>query len=297
MRYGLIANRRKKVFWQKLPDLLSWFRQRKVDIVLSREIVNDARFPLKKDTFPVAPEAEVAVTTEMVLAIGGDGNILHALQLIGEKATPVLGINAGGLGFLTEIPLDHFTEAFGKIHEGAYRVEKRIILKGSIKDDPLPMYALNEFIIDKAASVRVIQIIIEIDGHFLNTYVADGLLISTPTGSTGYSLSSGGPIIVPNIDVVVINPICPHSLTSRPIIIPATSSIRAIVRTEHDCFQVAADGRDIRPYTTRTEVKIKKADFPANLVKPLGSSFYQLLHNKLNWSKDFRDFQRWSHDS
>lgn len=297
MHYGLVANVNKVLFWEKLPDFLNWFEKYNLPLTISQSIYDHKKFPKEFHHLSALPEVDLPSHCQMVLAIGGDGTILRAVQNIGERETPILGINVGGLGFLTEIRLDNFTAEFTNICRGEFFIEKRFMLKAQIDDKSQPLYALNEILIDKASSIRVIQIQIDIDGHFLNSYVADGLLVSTPTGSTGYSLSSGGPIMVPSADVLVINPICPHSLTNRPIIIPANAKIRAMVRTESAKFNVAADGRDVRRCKTRTELDIEKAEFCANLVKPLNSNFYHLLHSKLNWGKDFRDIRRWSHNS
>ncbi len=295
MKFGLIANTRKELFWEKLPALLKWFKQENIDLVVSKRIAeNPESGPIK---FPVIAQREIPGACDMILAIGGDGTILHTVQLIGQLTTPILGINVGGLGFLTDISYEDFTTAFSGILNGEYTIEDRLIVEGRIAGEDRPLYGLNEIIIDKGSSIRVIQIQIDIDGEFLNSYVADGLLVSTPTGSTGYSLASGGPIIVPSSKVLIINPTCPHSLTNRPVIIPDTVSIRAITRTEHKDFIVAADGRDVRRCSTRTEITVRKAPFAARLVKPLNSHFFRLLHTKLNWSEDFRDKKRWSHDS
>lgn len=295
MKFGLLANTRKELFWKALPNLLKWFTNQQIPVVISNRIAENGDVSL--DGFPIFPEEELPDYCDMILAIGGDGTILSTVHLIGDRATPILGINVGGLGFLTEIPLENFMEEFEKIVEGKYRIEKRLMLEGHINDNPEPLFALNEILIDKGSSVRVIQIEMEVEGQFLNSYIADGVLISTPTGSTGYSLSSGGPIVVPSTNVLVINPICPHSLTNRPTIIPADVILKAIIRTEHSEFIIAADGRDVHYCGTRTQLTVKKAPFCAHLVKPLDSNFFHLLHSKLNWGKDFRDKKRWSHDS
>lgn len=295
MKFGLLANTRKELFWKALPNLLKWFTNQQVPVSISNRIAEGATTLL--DGFPVLPEEELPDFCDMILAIGGDGTILSTVHLIGNRATPILGINVGGLGFLTEIPLENFMEEFEKILEGKYRIEKRLMLQGTIDGNPEPLYALNEILIDKGNSVRVIQIEMEVDGQFLNNYIADGVLVSTPTGSTGYSLSSGGPIIVPSTNVLMINPVCPHSLTNRPTIIPADAIIKAIIRTEHPEFIIAADGRDVHYCKTRTQLTVQTAPFCAHLVKPLDSSYFHLLHSKLNWGKDFRDKKRWSHDS
>lgn len=297
MKFGLIANTRKETFWAKLPELLKWFHSSRIDLIISSRFCEQEGFESLNCGYPTAPEEELPEQCDMLLAIGGDGTILRAVQSVGGRETPILGINVGGLGFLTDIPLEKLTRKFEKILRGEYQIEKRLMLEALIEGDDLPLYALNEISIDKGNSVRVIQIETEIDGNFLNSYVADGLLVSTPTGSTGYSLSSGGPIVLPSTDVLIINPICPHSLTNRPVILPAGSNIRVVTRTEQPHFIVAADGRDVRHCATRTAMTIHKAPFAAHLVKPLNSNFFSLLHNKLNWGNDFRDKKRWSHDS
>ena len=297
MKFGLIANDRKEIFWETLPALLKWFRGNGISLTISEKIATHASFNVNENTFPICREETLHHDCDMILAVGGDGTILRTIQKIAEAETPVLGINVGGLGFLTELPLETFTSEFKKILQGEYQVEKRLMIKGCIKGDPAPLYALNEIIIDKGSSVRVIQMEVEVDRFYLNSYIADGLLVSTPTGSTGYSLSAVGPIIVPATEVLMINPICPHSLTIRPVIIPSTVNIKATVRTEHSEVIIAADGRDVRYCKSQTEMTIEKASFTANLVKPLDSNFFKVLHNKLNWGKDFRDKNRWSYDS
>lgn len=291
----MIANIHKELFWKKLPGLLNWLKKQKVSLIFSNRIVEHKLFTL--DTVSAMTEEELTRHCDMLLAFGGDGTMLHTVQLVGGKETPVLGINVGGLGFLTEIPLGKFTSAFESILRGEYRIEKRLIIKAIINDDPKPLYGLNEIVLDKGNSVRVIQIRVEVNQQLLNSYVADGLLISTPTGSTGYSLAVGGPIVVPTSHVFIINPISPHSLTNRPVIIPADASIATVVRTEYPEFIVGADGRDVRFCKTRTKIVFNKAEFCANLVKPLNSNFLKILHGKLNWGEDFRNKKRWSHHS
>ncbi len=297
MKFGLIANDRKELFWDAFPALMEWFRAHKIDLTLSNRITAHREYRSDYDGFPSRDESELPDQCDMILAIGGDGTMLRTVQVVGQKGTPILGINVGGLGFLTEIPLENFTAEFDKIIQGAYRIEKRLMIRAEIEGDPHPLFALNEILIDKSSSVRVIQIHTEIDDLFLNAYISDGMIISTPTGSTGYSLASGGPIVAPLTELFIINPICPHSLTNRPFIIPADSRIKIVVRTEHPEFIVAADGRDVRHCPTRTQITMARAPFTTNLVKPMDSNFFSLLHTKMNWGEDFRNKKRWSHDS
>lgn len=305
MKFGLIANTRKDLFWQSLPEILNWFKSRNIPLTISQQLFNHpkAKAARKKfsddfeNLFELIPMEEMRENCDMLLAFGGDGTILRTVQLVADRQTPILGVNVGGLGFLTEIPLENFQNEFEKVCLGDYRIEDRAILKTQIDGDDLPLYALNEVLVDKGGFVRVIEIETDIDGQFLNSYIADGLIISTATGSTGYSLSSGGPIVVPSADVIIINPICPHSLTNRPVIIPASSRLRVVVRTEHRRFIIAGDGHDTRYGKSRSGLTIEKAPFAARLVKPSDSNFYQILQNKLNWGEDFRNKNRWSYDS
>ncbi len=295
MKFGIVANLRKQIFWENLPSLLNWFQEKQVACVLSQEI--QANSPVSLPSIESVPEKDIPNHCDMILAFGGDGTILHTVQLVGARGTPVLGVNVGGLGFLTEIPLENFLETFSDILAGRYRIEKRLMLKGTVSGEKKPLFALNEIVIDKGSATRVIEIKVTVNGKFLNTYIADGLIISTPTGSTGYSLSSGGPIVVPSSHVVILNPICPHSLTNRPMVLLDTAVVEATVRTEHPELLIAADGQDVRYCKTRTRVVVQKAPFQAHLVKPRDSEFFALLRNKLNWGEDFRNKSRWSYES
>lgn len=295
MKIGIVANTRKKQFWKKLPDVLIWAVKQKSKIIFSKQIIEESPKPIEK--FTSFPYKELPEHCDMIFAFGGDGTILKIAQGVADKQTPILGVNVGGLGFLTEVPLRNCEEIFDQILNGKYTIEERTMLKAMVDEDPQPFYALNDIVIDRGKYIRVIEIKIDINNEYLNTYIADGLLISTPTGSTGYSLSSGGPITVPSSQVFIINPISPHSLTNRPVIIPNTSVVMATVSSEYHEITIAADGMDTRYYETGAHISIEKASFCAHLVKPTGSDFFALLRNKLNWGEDFRKKNRWSHES
>lgn len=295
MKIGIIANTRKKLFWKKLPDILKWSNKSNVQIIFSKQIMENAPTSLKK--YPSKSTKELPEYCDMIFAFGGDGTILNTAQNVGDKQTPILGINIGGLGFLTEVPLPKCESVFNQILEGKYEIEERAMLKAIVDGDPVPLYALNDIVIDRGKYIRVIEIKIDVNKKYLNTYIADGLLISTPTGSTGYSLSSGGPITVPSSQVLIINPISPHSLTNRPVIIPDTSVVEATVSSEYHEITVASDGMDARYYKTGAHLVIEKAPFSTHLVKPIGSDFFALLRNKLNWGEDFRNKNRRGQES
>jgi len=295
LKFALIANVRKKLFWERLPYLLSWFKKHRVEVALSEQIVETSQFPIRD--FPTFSEKHIDKGFDMILAFGGDGTILKTVQLVYHEQIPILGVNVGGLGFLTEIPLEKFEVIFEEILQGRYHIEERLMVRATIEGDSRPIYALNEITIDKGSSPRVIQITTKVNERYLNNYIADGLLISTPTGSTGYSLSVGGPIVIPSTKVLIINPIAPHSLTNRPVILPDTVKISATVYTEHPEVVVVGDGRDVRYCKSRTRILIEKAEYTTRLVKHEKSDFFALLNSKLRWGEDFRDKSRWSYDS
>ena len=295
MKITILANVRKPLFWQHFPELLNWLRKKHVHLAISQQIANEATFPL--DGLEIIDEKEIPGDCDMIVAFGGDGTILRTVQLVAEKQIPILGVNVGGLGFLTEIPLERFETVFDEILQGKYFIEDRVMLEAHIDGERRPIRALNEIVIDKASSPRVIQITVYVDQKYLNNYIADGLLISTPTGSTGYSLSIGGPIVVPSNRVFIINPISPHSLTNRPVIVPDSVQIEATIFSEYPEIMVAGDGRDVRYCRNRTHMQISKCEFVARLVKHQDSDFFALLRSKLHWGEDFRNKDRWSYHS
>ncbi|HQV34049.1 MAG TPA: NAD(+)/NADH kinase, partial [Calditrichia bacterium] len=190
MNFGLFANFTKERFWEALPGILSWFEVTGQKLNVPEAFVEHSWANTGHPAINVMPEAEMLDASEMLLVFGGDGTILRTVQSINEREMPILGINVGGLGFLTQIPLEHCTQELDKIINGKYEVESRRMLRCTGDIDGPPLCALNEILIDKGGFVRVIEIETSINGEFLNSFVADGLLISTPTGSTGYSLSS-----------------------------------------------------------------------------------------------------------
>ncbi|HES59630.1 MAG TPA: NAD(+) kinase, partial [Caldithrix sp.] len=219
------------------------------------------------------------------------------VQSVNNKQIPILGVNLGGLGFLADTPPDKMIHNLEAFLAGNFLIEDRIVLKCRIENSDETFYAFNDFVIDKSGFSRVIEIITSVDGNLLNSYVADGLIISTPTGSTGYSLSAGGPIIVPQTKVFIINPICPHSLTNRPVVVSDDSEITLQVFTEYKEINLYKDGQFINNYSSGIIVTISKAEFVIKLIKMKDMSFFKTLRNKLHWGEDFRDKKRWSYNN
>lgn len=228
-------------------------------------------------------------TADMVISMGGDGTFLKAASRVGRRGIPILGINTGRLGFLADISPEEMEETFDEIYSGRYSVEERSVLQlicneKHLQDYP---YALNEIAVLKRDSSSMISIHTAINGAYLNTYQADGLVIATPTGSTAYSLSVGGPIIVPHSNTIAITPVAPHSLNVRPIVIRDDWEITLDVESRSHNFLVAIDGRSESCKET-TQLTIRRADYSVKVVKRFTHIFFDTLRSKMMWGADGR---------
>lgn len=227
---------------------------------------------------------------DFVICLGGDGTFLKAASAVGNKNIPILGINIGRLGFMAEVSPNEIEAAVRAIYHKEYEIEERTILqvnKEALSSKDLYPCALNEIVVLKHDNSSMIAITTHINGEFLTTYQADGLIVSTPTGSTGYSLSVGGPIIVPQSTSIVLTPVAPHSLNVRPIVLCDDVEITLNIGSRSHNFLVAIDGRSESCKAT-TVITIKKAPYTIKVVKQLGKSFFCTLRDKLMWGTDQR---------
>ncbi len=284
MRLAITANLSKKQVRTLIPDVLKWLRLRKCEVVVQEELGENLALPSE---YPRVSAAALADGQDMVLSFGGDGTILSTARKVGTKGTPILGIKIGGMGFLAELTPDELYEHLEQILAGKYGIVERMVLQAEIDAEP-PLYALNDIVLDKGAISRVIRLQTFIDGEFLNTYIADGLIISTPTGSTAYSLAAGGPILLPSMEATIINPISPHSLGARPVVIPGDKEIRIRIEFSDESVLLSADGQVARELEPDCQVVIRKAPHRVRLVSYGHRSFYDVLRAKLNWGEDVR---------
>lgn len=227
---------------------------------------------------------------QLFLSIGGDGTLLESVSHIGIYEIPVLGINTGRLGFLATISPDEIENALAQVVDGNFKVDKRAVLRLESNRNIFGKqnFALNDFTIVKKDTSSMITIHTYIDGEFLNSYWADGIIVATPTGSTGYSLSCGGPLIFPRSGNFVITPVSPHTLTVRPIVVADTSKISFRIEGRSKKFLVSLDS-SIATVDSTIELKVMKADFKVNLVQLEGQHYFKTLRQKLNWGLDFRN--------
>ena len=227
---------------------------------------------------------------DALFSIGGDGTFLSASHLMAKSRKPVLGIHLGGLGFLADVSVDNYHERLIDFLNGKYSVEERqgLTARTYFKDSIQESFAFNDFVIDKGRISTMIKIRTYINEEYLNTYRADGLIIATPTGSTAYSLSAGGPIISPELNVLVICPICPHSLSVRPVVISADQVVRIDCTDLSDDVSLISDGHNRIALGAAQKIEIHKAEFPLRIVRFSGDSFFHTLRTKLNWGRDVR---------
>ena len=232
---------------------------------------------------------ELIAQADVVICLGGDGTMLETLEFVRKSGIPVLGVNTGRLGFLATVYKEDFAKAIQLVTKEKYTLDKRELIELNNSTDCFKgvNYALNEFTIHKKESSAMINIDTYVDGVFLNSYFADGLIVSTPTGSTAYSLSCGGPIMVPDSDNFIITPIAPHNLNVRPIVISNNKVISFKVSGRSESFNVSLDSRS-QTLKNQSELVIKKANFKFNMINLEGQHFFETLRNKLLWGIDKR---------
>lgn len=228
-------------------------------------------------------------TADFVISMGGDGTFLKAVGRVGAKAIPVIGVNMGRLGFLADVGQGEFDNVIEALYDGSYTVENRVVIMVDTDGEPLAESncALNDVAILKRDNASMISIHTSINGEYVTTFQADGLVVSTPTGSTAYSLSNGGPIIVPGTHVLVLTAVAPHSLNIRPIVIADDSEITLAVESRSHNFLVAVDGRSEKCCDV-TRLTLRKAPYDVKIVKRCGTRYFDTLRHKMMWGKDAR---------
>jgi len=286
-RIGLIAKPHAPGLPALLHRLLPWLARHHIDTFL------DADTAAAVGETSSYPRAAIPDLVDCIMVLGGDGTLLSVARLLEERAVPILGINLGSLGFLTEITTTELFPRLEKILEGHYVIQKRMRLKTCIhRQDgarlPQPV-VLNDVVINKGALARIINLEISVDDLYLTTYRADGLIISTPTGSTAYSMAAGGPIMHPNLHGLILTPICPYTLSHRPLVLPDTAHIRVMLQTPDEDVRVTLDGQVGVALHHGDIVEIHQAARPMQLIRTLEKDHYfHILRTKLKWGEVVR---------
>ncbi len=245
---------------------------------------------IKHINYPTYTSKEDLFEADFLISAGGDGTLLEAITIVGEKGIPVLGINTGRLGFLATTAREEIAEAIDCLIAGEYRVKERTLIKLINGEQWFQgiNYGLNEFSILKRDTSSMIVVHTYINSEYLNSYWADGLLVSTPTGSTGYSLSCGGPLVVPGSNNFIIAPVSPHNLNVRPLIVSDDSTISFEVESRSNNFLISFDSRSVK-VPSNIKLAVKKADFKIKLIELKNYNYYETLRQKLNWGLDLRN--------
>ena len=231
-------------------------------------------------------DSDFPASVDFLFSIGGDGTLLNSVAFLKRRNIPVVGLNMGHLGFLTALSRQDFEPFLCDLLSGNYNIEQRSLLH--VRYNGAETSVLNEVSVHRNTSLTLLSTDVFIDGEFLTTYSGDGLIVATPTGSTAYSLSCGGPILTPNSNCLVLTPMAVHNLTFRPIIIPDTSHIRLVTRSRADSMAMGLDSNSVE-LPVGTEIFITKEDFPVNLVRMAGQNFFTALREKFMWGMDFRN--------
>lgn len=237
-------------------------------------------------------ESALCDVADLIIAIGGDGTMLYASQIVRESEIPILGINRGRLGFLADVTPDEMIVSVEQVLRGDYTRDSRMLLEARLiteSGEETTAFALNDVVLKRRETGRMVDFSTRVDGVFVNTHSGDGMIVATPTGSTAYSLSCGGPIISPQLDAVVVVPVCPHTLTDRPIVIPADQSIELVLLERDETkASITVDGRSMGEIRPVDRMIISKAEQRITLVHPPSYDFYGILRSKLFWGRDSR---------
>lgn len=265
-----------------LPELCAWLQQRGVEVVVDRESHEYCGWDRVVEREQLGTERP-----ELALVLGGDGTLLSAARAVSQSGTLILGINLGTLGFLTESPLDNLYPALEAIERGEYHVDSRSMLSCSVArgDEMVATHrALNDVVVSKSAISRLNYFELFVDGEFVSSYRADGLIVATPTGSTAYSLGAGGPILKPDVSAFVVTPVSPHGLTHRPVVVRDTVEIEIRVMTGEEQAYLSMDGQVGMPLHDRDAVRCVRAEHAAKLLR-FEQTFFEVLRTKLKWGE------------
>ena len=281
---GIISRPRREDIARVVPPLVKWLQAHGAEVACDSE-TSDC---LGAVSVRARKREELPGCTDLLIVLGGDGTLLSAARLAAQRKVPILAVNLGGLGFLTTVSQDEIYSILEEIFSGKHRVSERVMLDAEIVRAGAVIRkqnALNDAVLNKAALARIMDLELHVDGEYVTTYKADGLILSTPTGSTGYSLAAGGPIVYPAVESFVVTPICPHTLTNRPLVIPDSATIDVDFKAEDDAVFLTLDGQVGIELVRGDHIRVRKAPEKLLLVRPARKTYYQILRNKLKWGE------------
>ncbi|MEW6388614.1 MAG: NAD(+)/NADH kinase [Thermodesulfobacteriota bacterium] len=273
--WAIITKKHKRDAWDAGRGLQDWFKARGLKVHLTENKPEPEKLTLPENV-------------ELIVVMGGDGTLLSVARRFGQRGIPVLGVNVGGLGFLTEVAQEELYPVMEQILSGRYEVEERLVLTATIFRQGRPFWrehVLNDAVINKGALARIVELTAWIDDEYLTTYRADGLIVSTPTGSTAYTLSAGGPIVYPTLSHIILLPICPHTLSNRPIILPDTATVAVTLDEKSRDVYLTLDGQVGQALKPEDRVEVRSAPHHLKLIKAPHRSYFEILRTKLGWGE------------
>jgi NAD+ kinase len=282
-RVGIISKPKKTEIREIVPTLLKWLHDHSIDVFIDKEteaIVQTSEQCLSRNEMPSQ--------TDLLIVLGGDGTLLATARALNRKPVPILAVNLGGLGFLTETTREDLYLTLESVLAGTHRTDHRVQIEGELirADEAITSFlALNDVVLNKGAIARILDFELRVDGHFVSSYKSDGLIVSTPTGSTAYSLAAGGPIVAPAVEAFIVTPICAHTLTQRPLVLPDTVKIEIAVKSQREAAYLTVDGQVGIAAHNEDLVRLKKSNSSVELVQPPSKQYFEILRQKLKWGE------------
>lgn len=279
---GIVVKPNHEEAWKTACELSDWFEKQGISLAGG----------LRRGSEVCSVETEEAKEfkekSDLIVVLGGDGTMISAARLTGRREVLVLGVNYGSLGYLTEFRIEEMFDALGEILAGHYDIDRRVMLDVEHWQDAEKLTSeriLNDVVINKAALAKIIEIEVELNNFFVNSFRADGLIVSTPTGSTAYNLSAGGPIVYPSMNAVLLTPICPFSLTNRSIVMPDDAEIKLKLVSDNENVILTLDGQSGYDLEPQDHIKVRKSEVSFNLIKPTNRNYFDVLRGKLKWGR------------
>ena len=282
-RVGIVSKPKKTEIREVVPPLIAWLRERAIEVFIDKETASIVESPAR----PVSRN-EMAGMVDLLVVLGGDGTLLATARALNRKPVPLLAVNLGGLGFLTVITRDDIYPALESVLAGQSQIERRVQIEGELvrADEVISSFlALNDVVLNKGAISRILDFDVLVDGRLISTYKADGLIVSTPTGSTAYSLAAGGPIVAPAVAAFIVTPICAHTLALRPLVLPDTAQIEITVKSQREAAYLTVDGQVGLACHSDDSVRLRKASSYVEIVQPPAKDYFEILRQKLKWGE------------
>jgi NAD+ kinase len=282
-RIGITSKPKKPEVRDIVTPLVHWLHDRSIEVLVDKETGSTLDSPEKCVT-----RNEMPSRVDLIIVLGGDGTLLATARALNGKPVPLLAVNLGGLGFLTVITRDELHSTLDRVLGGDFRTERRVQIEAEVMragEVISSFLALNDVVLNKGAIARVLDFDVRVDGQFISSYKADGLIVSTPTGSTAYSLAAGGPVIAPSVEAFIVTPICAHTLSNRPIVLPDSAQIEVKVKSYGESVYLTVDGQVGVALRSEDAVHMRRASSVVELIQSPQKNYFEILRQKLKWGE------------